>query len=117
MAIIHDFPYYVKIRLAGDGKSNPELACGEFEKNISRAERPRLASEDDILSMQCERPTIFTKGKGVLKALLSFGGDDGNRTHVRKPRLTTFSVVSLLFGIPRQRREQTRSASGEPFFA
>ncbi len=50
--------------------SNPELACGEFKKNISRAEHPRLASEDDILSMRSSVQRSPPKEKGAHKALL-----------------------------------------------
>lgn len=39
------------------------------------------------------------------------GGDDGNRTRVRKPIHTTFSERSLLFRIPDQEREQAHSPS------
>ena len=38
-----------------------------------------------------------------------FGGDDGNRTHVRKPLDKTFSVGSLFFRFPDWGREQTHS--------
>ena len=37
-----------------------------------------------------------------------FGGDEENRTPVRKPIHTTFFVDSLLFRIPVWEREQTR---------
>ena len=41
----------------------------------------------------------------------SYGGSDGNRTHVRKPLDTTFFVGSLFFILPVRRREQTRFSS------
>ena len=52
------------------------------------------------------------KGSRHKSTSILFGGDEGNRTPVRKPLDMTFSVGSLLFRIPPQRREQTRSASG-----
>lgn len=49
------------------------------------------------------------KETGVaLQPLFLFGGDEGNRTPVRKSIHTTFFVDSLLFKIPVGEREQTR---------
>ena len=49
------------------------------------------------------------KETGVAKQpLFLFGGDEENRTPVRKPIHTTFFVDSLLFKIPADGREQTR---------
>ena len=53
---------------------------------------------------------LFVKAEGVaLQLLLLFGGDEENRTPVRKPIHTTFFVDSLLFQIPVRGREQTHS--------
>jgi len=52
---------------------------------------------------------------GTPRSAFCFGGDDGNRTHVRKPLDKTFSVGSLLFRIPFGEREQTRYPLGSPF--
>ena len=41
-------------------------------------------------------------------APFAIGGDEGNRTPVRKPIPITFFVDSLLFKIPLGKREQTR---------
>ena len=49
--------------------------------------------------------------KETLYSVSLHGGDDGNRTHVRKPLGLTFFVDSLLFEIPPPEREQTRSPS------
>ena len=49
-------------------ESNPELSRAEFKKNVSQAERPRLTSEDAILSYGFSQPCIFSFFVPSLKA-------------------------------------------------
>ena len=53
------------------------------------------------------RSTAKKKRAHLKMRPLLFGGDEENRTPVRKPIHTTFFVDSLLFRIPVWEREQT----------
>ena len=63
-------------------ESNPDLGRAKLKKNVSRAEHPRLTSEDAILSMASRNHaySLFFRPepKGSRR---KNGGDDGNRTH------------------------------------
>ena len=59
-------------------------------------------------SYQSETLTAKPPLKKYVFVQYTFGGDEENRTPVRKPIHTTFFVDSLLFRIPVWEREQTR---------
>ncbi len=65
--------------------------------------------------VKTEHPVVGCRNKSALASPIfgcpafRAGGDEENRTPVRKPIHTTFFVDSLLFGFPFIGREQTRS--------
>ena len=63
----------------------------------------RGISYDDLYQKASEEPTA---------PRLLFGGDEGNRTPVRKSILMTFFVDSPLFMFPLGKRERTRYLLG-----